>query len=320
MADCMYTRNRPDTLDGVVGQARAVAVLKGFKGKIPPAVMLVGPSGVGKTTIARILAADLGCPPGEQNLDFAEINCGAVESPLDVVRELRGQVQGSPFYSACRVWILDELQTWSRSKGAQEALLKILEDSPDYARFFLCTTDPQRVIKTIHTRCTRINLDAVKPPDLVRLLKTVCAAEKLQVESAVLDAIADAAGGSPRAAIVELERVAGLPPSDRLAAVSRQGAEKAAFDLVKALVPFRGQPRWQDVGRVLDALHEDGHDPESLRCMVLAACRTRLLKGGEDAPLCYKAIVCLSEPLYDRATGSALLAAACWKIVSGGGK
>lgn len=316
MADGMYQRHRPQTLGELVGQPVAVKTLQGlFAKKLPHTLLMQGGSGTGKTTTARIIARMLGCSP-DNRFDYNEVNCGAVESPLDMVRDIRGHMTGAGMMSDNRVWVLDELQTWSRAKGAQEAMLKILEDPPPHVYFILATTEPKRVIATILNRCTKITFHPVKPPDLAALVNRVAAAEKLAVAPDVVAALVEAANGSPRAALVGLEAVAGLPPAEQLAAIGVQGVEKEAFDLVKELVPFRGAPSWPRVAAVLTAL-EDG-DPESLRQMVLACARTRLLKGGADAPLCYKVIACLREPLFDRNTGRALLAAACYNVVFGG--
>lgn len=314
MADGLYQRYRPRTLDDLVGQPVAVKTIRGFGKKIPHTLLMQGGSGTGKTTTARIIATMLGCPP-ENRFSYSEINCGAVESPLDKVREIRGDMTGAPLGADCRVYVLDEVQTWARSKGSQEALLKMLEDTPEGVYFILATTDPKRVIAAVLNRCTKITFHAVKPVDLTALVKRVAAAERLDVAPDVIAAVVEAANGSPRAALVELERIAGMDPADRLGAVSVAGLEKAAFDLVRELIPFRGAPTWAKVAAVLTALEDD--DPEGLRQMVLACARNRLLKGGADAPMCYKTIRCLDTPYYDRASGRALLAAACYTIVNG---
>lgn len=311
-----YKVHRPQTLDDLIGQPVVVKTIRGFK-NIPHTLLMQGPSGTGKTTTARVVARMLGCDPSNK-FDYSEINCGAVESPLDKVREIKGGMTGAGLMTAHRVYVLDELQTWSRAKGAQEALLKILEDTPPHVYFILATTEPKRVIPTILNRCTKITFHAVKADDLSALVTKVVAAERLDVARDVVAAVVEAANGSPRAALVELERVAGLPPAERLAAVSAAGAEKAAFDLVRELIPFRGAPAWSRVAAVLSAIEEE--DPEGLRQMVLASARTRLLKGGPDASMCYRAIRCLDQPFYDRASGRALLAAACYSIVYGTAK
>ncbi len=313
MGDEYYKKHRPKSWDDVVGQPVAVKTIRGLK-RIPQTILMQGASGCGKTTAARILAAQVGCPTDDP-FNYVELNCGAVESPIAYVRDLKNDTQMAGMGGRPRVWVLDELQTWSRAKGAQEALLKILEDTPPAVYFVLCTTEPKRVIPTILNRCTKITFHPIKPADLTALVKRVAAAERLTVAADVVAAVVDAANGSARAALVELERIAGMDAADRLGAVGVAGTEAAAFDLVKTLVPFRGAASWPAVAAVLEAVADD--DPEGLRQMVLACARTRLLKGGDDAARCYKVIRCLDTPFYDRNSGKALLAAACYNVIFG---
>lgn len=316
MSTELYKKYRPRTLGEVVGQKSAVETIKKLKA-IPHAMLFHGPSGTGKTTIARIIANEV---LEVSKFDLQEVNCGVVESAIDMVRQIQQQMTGAAMGGKARAWILDEVQSFSRAKFAQEAMLKILEDGPDHVYFFLCTTDPKKVLTTIRNRCTEVGLKPIPVKDLEGLVTSVATAEKLKLSPEVLDRIVEAAGGSGRKALVELERVAGLPTEeDRLAAVGYQGSEKAAFDLVKALLPWRGKPDWAAVAGVLRAIKEE--DPEGLRQMVLASARSMLLTDKpikqEDMHRAYRVISCLRDPLWDRNSGHAILTAGCYEVVFG---
>lgn len=311
----LYHRHRPYDLDGVVGQADAVRTIRGFGAKVPRSILLYGGSGTGKTTLARIIARLVGCNP-DNKFDYHEINCGAIESPIDMVREINRDMSGSPLTGKALVWVLDEVQTFSKSKGAQEALLKILEDCGPKAYFFLCTTDPKKLIPTIRNRCTQIPTKQIAAKDLEGLVRRVAKAENAELDDRLVEKIVEYAGGSARKALVDLEKVIGIKdPKERMSAIQPPEEEVIAFELVKALMPFRGDPQWPDVAKVLSSIKDE--EPEGIRQMVLASARTNLLKCSGNMGLCYKTIKCLAEPLWDKNSGHALLAAGCYQVCFG---
>jgi len=302
---------RPRTLDQVVGQEAAVKAIKGFKGKIPRALLVHGQSGTGKTTLARIIAHDImGVPPG---MDMKEINCGVVESSIEMVRDINSQLTASPMFGSKRVWILDEVQTLSRQKYAQEALLKILEECPNHVQFFLATTDPKRLLAAVRNRCVEIAVRALKPAEITALVDRIAGAEKIPLTDEVRERITSLAGGGARDAVKALQKIAGLrTEAEQLEALGAGfGEDGEEFEIVKALDLYRGGsgPNWGKVKEVLLTLDES--DPEGIRCMILAAARTALLKGSNPG-LCYKVIMGLSEPMDDRRSGKAVLTARLW--------
>lgn len=302
---------RPRRLEDVVGQPEAVSVIQGFKKKLPRCLLLHGQSGCGKTTLARIVAHDAGVSP----LDLIEKNCGAVESAIDMVREIATHMSAAPMAGRYRMWILDEIQTFSKSQAAQGAILKILEDCPSHVLFALCTTDPQKLLPTIRGRCVQIGLRGLRDAEVTQLVKDVAAKERIKLTADLVEAIVLASGGSARDALKELEKAGAVgDPAEALKVVGATGPARAAFDLVKALLPWKGAPVWKDVTPVLLDIKDE--DPEKIRQMVLASARTSLLRTG--SPLAYKVIKCLSEPLYDRGSGHAILAAACYVVCEGG--
>lgn len=310
----LYKRYRPQTLDEVIGQDAAVRTIRGFK-SIPHALLFDGPSGTGKTTLARIVARMLGTPP-ECRTDYVEKNCGSVESALEMARDIQGQMTLAPLEGKCRVWVLDEFQSLSRATYAQQALLKMFEDMPDHVYFMICTTEPDKVNKAIRSRCTRIPTGPIPDRDVARLVKEVAAAEKVKIADDLVDKIVDAAGGSARNALVELEKAIGIDdPAHRLDAVGGLKAEKVAFDLAKEIVPFNGAPNWATVRKLLEELKDE--EPEGIRQVILALARNGLVNPKTPQARqehCYRVIMCMADPVYDKNAGRAVLTAWCYQI------
>lgn len=304
----LYKTYRPRTLKGIVGQDGAVASLQRFieKQNIPHCILLTGPSGCGKTTIGRILKTHLDCG----DADYLEINSADFKG-IDTIREIRRSVNLAPISGSTRIWLIDECH--KLTNDAQNALLKMLEDTPRHVYFLLATTDPQKLLKTIHTRGSEVKLKALGVPELKRVLQRVIDKEKLTITESVLDEIADAADGSARKALVILEQVAGLTDeAEQLQAVQATALNKdAAISLARALINPRAQ--WSEVAPILKELKDE---PEGIRYLVLGYCRSVLLGGGKLAPRAYMIIDIFSSNFYD--SKHAGLAAACWEVVQAG--
>jgi DNA polymerase-3 subunit gamma/tau len=300
----LYKKYRPKTFKGVLGQEAAVSSLVKLieKGQVPHAILLSGPSGCGKTTIARILKNVLQC----SDADFTELNCADFKG-IDMIRDIRRHSSLHPLAGKCRMWVIDEAH--KLTNDAQNAFLKILEDTPSHVYFVLCTTDPQKLLKTIITRCTEIKLQPLSHKDLTLLIQRVAYKEGAQLSEEVVDEIVEAADGSARKALVILEQVLQLPPEQQVDAVRSMSLNKdKAIDLARALIDPRTQ--WADVAKILSNLDDD---PEAVRNLVLEYARKVLLGGGKLAPRAFKVIDVFSANFWD--SKRAGLAAACYEVL-----
>ena len=198
----LYKRYRPTSLKELFGQDAAVQTLNklGKNGKMPHTLLFSGPSGCGKTSAARILAEKLGC----HGTDLQEVNA-AEERGIEEVRNIQRQMAFRPFESKCKIWILNEVH--EITKNAANAFLVPFEDTPDYGYFFLTTTDPQKLLRPIRTRCTEIKLGAIDWRDLERLVNETAAKEEKTVSQDVVDKIVKLSDGSARQALVYLHQV-----------------------------------------------------------------------------------------------------------------
>lgn len=300
----IYKRHRPKKLKHVVGQDRAVKMLEAMlaKGKIPHAIAFIGPSGCGKTTLARILQAELGCDPW----DFHQKNCAIMDEPIGEMRKIQSQLSLMPMGGKVKVWLLDEVQSLSRAKFAQQALLEMLEDTPAHVYFMLATTDYGKIIKPVQTRCTAITLGLIQDKAMKGLLESVAEKEEITLTKDLTEKIIDVAAGSARQALVLLGQVADLPENERVDAVQSADTKKDAILICRALL---AKKRWEDVAKILKDVDEE---PESIRRMVLSYASTVLLGGGKMMGRAYFLITCFESPFYD--SGKAGLLRACYEV------
>lgn len=227
MSDELYKRHRPARFQDVLGQEEAVGMLveMGRKGSIPHTILFTGDSGTGKTTLARILKDKLKCG----DADFCELNA-ADDKGIDMARDLKQRSGLSPIQGPCRIWLIDECA--NLTSQAQECLLKLLEDTPKHVYYFLCTTDPQKLKKTIITRSTEIRTKPLKPAMLKKLVLDVVGKEGKQIESDVADKIADIAEGSARKALVLLHQVIDLSSEEaKLESLQKSDLKRVGIDI-----------------------------------------------------------------------------------------
>ena len=268
----LYRKYRPETFADVRGQREAVGIIKGWlaKNSVPHAIMLEGPSGTGKTTIARILANELGAVTV---MDYQEVNV-AEERGVDMVSELGKDVRRN-ITGHNRVWVLDEVH--ALLKAPQNSLLKKLEEAPDYAYFVLCTTDSQKLLPTLLNRCSRIRVKSLDDSALLEVIHRIASAEEREVPDDVCEAIVRHASGSARKAIVKLEQcLAAIKTENMLAVVAQEEQFTATIKNLCEIMTGGKTATWRETAKIFAALQED---PETIRRAVLGWVESALVKG-----------------------------------------
>ncbi len=285
----LYQKHRPQELSEIIGNQSVISMLEKMledASKCPHAFLLHGDTGTGKTTVARIIASKLGC----SGLDLKEVDTADFRG-IDTIREVRKQSQYQPLESACRVWILDECH--KLSNDAQNALLKILEDTPKHVYFILCTTEPQKLIKTIKGRCSQIQMKPLTENEMIRLLRISSRKEKIRLDKEIYEQIAQDSLGLPRNALQILEQVLAADPEGRLETAKKAAEEQSqSIELCRALISGAG---WKKVSSILEGLKDQ--DAESIRRHILYYCQAVLLKS--NSPKAAHIIEELWEPLYN---------------------
>lgn len=311
MEEPLHTKYRPRTFDEVVGQDAVVRSLRrAVADGASRSFLLTGPAGCGKTTLARIAAAELGCAPE----DIEEVDA-ATNTGVDDMRGVAAQLMYRPLGGGRRAIILDEAHRLS--KNAWDSLLKIIEEPPDYAVWFLCTTEPTKVPKTIVTRCFPVELKPVRSADIEDLLTEVAGEEGLDLDEGVVRLCARSADGSPRQALVYLAACADVATVAEARELLRRAEDvPEAVELARLLVK---RAPWDAVQDLLGALAAAGTSPESVRQVVRAYAAKVVLgaKSRDQAADGVELLDAFSEPCGSD-TSLAPIIVACGRVLLGG--
>ena len=298
----LYLKYRPKTLEEIVGNAEVISALEGMLDTLvtsPHSFLLHGPTGCGKTTIGRIIATRLKCVGS----DFREIDSADFRG-IDTVREIRKQSQFKSLEGPCRVWLVDECH--KMTNDAQNALLKILEDTPPHVYFILCTTDPHKLLKTIQGRCSQFTVKPLNERQMFKLLRSIVKAEGQDIPKVIYEQITQDSFGHPRNALQILDQVLRVDPEQRLAVAKRSAEEQSeSIELCRALIAGDG---WKKVSGILNGLKDQ--EPEGIRRHVMGYAQAVLLKVESNrAALVLEEFL---EPFFN--TGFAGLVYACYSV------
>ncbi|MDB5162292.1 MAG: dnaX [Candidatus Saccharibacteria bacterium] len=261
MAQALYRKYRSKSLAEVVGQSHITDILsRAIKtGRISHAYLLTGPRGVGKTSVARILAHEINNLPYDDDsthLDIIEIDA-ASNNGVEDVRTLREKVQIAPVSAAKKVYIIDEVHMLS--KAAFNALLKTLEEPPEHVVFILATTDADKLPATIISRTQRYGFRAINDADAIKHLRHIADEEKIKIDDASLAIIAARGDGSFRDSISLLDQLSSL--ADEKTGITTELVSNtlglAPFDVVDDLLVA---VEAHDVTKVAKLLHDTEAD------------------------------------------------------------
>ena len=291
---------RPQTFDDLVGQAHVSRTLKNAvaQNRLAHAYLFVGPRGVGKTSTARILAKSLNCvkgptvtPCGEcdncreiaggNSLDVIEID-GASNNSVEDVRQLRENVRYAPAKGRYKIYLIDEVHMLS--PAAFNALLKTLEEPPEHVKFIFATTEPQKVLPTILSRCQRFDLHRIAANLIAKHLQFIAEKENITLEPAAAHAIARGAEGGLRDAESMLDQL--------VAFCGEKISENDVLDVFgftseQTVVDLTGRILRRETPDAIDLLHqqsEAGKDMMRLMSDLIAYLRDLLVfKAKPDA-------------------------------------
>lgn len=267
--------HRPSTLDELVGNKDIKDSLESIfsrKADFPHAYLFHGPTGCGKTTLARIIAKMLKCDAPE------EYNMSNLRG-IDAVRTITENSVYMPMTGNSRVYIMDEVHR--QTKDAQNALLKPLEDAPEHVFYILCTTDPHQLIDAIRGRCHTYQVKPLKSSEMMELLKGVLKKEKIEdYPETILKEIIHLSEGLPRNALVMLDAVIDIEDEESavkaLSTVTLSDADTK--ELCQALM---SKEPWDIVRKNLKAIITE-IEPEKVRQAILGYLTAVLLNSKQN--------------------------------------
>lgn len=304
----LYKKYRPKNFKDIIGQPGPVNTLQSFidKKKVPHTILFTGPSGCGKTTLARILRKKIKC----NKHNFVEIN-GSDKNGIDDMRYIRSQLSKAPMNGKCKVWLIDEAH--KISPQAQDMMLSMLEDTPKHVYFFLATTDPQKLKRTIKTRCTEIVLKNLTNKMLENLIVSILKKEEYDIPQDIVNKITEVSEGSARKALVLLNQVYLLESEEKmLEAIEKTTLEKVGEFIGRLLL--NTSTKWPQMAKALKDVKDE--ESESIRWGILGYMKSCLLTGSKISGRAYIVIDAFRDNFYD--SKHAGLAAACYEIIVGG--
>lgn len=269
MAKALYRKYRSTSLDEVVGQEHITRLLKRALAtdRVAHAYLFTGPRGVGKTSIARIMAYEINKLPYSEDthhLDIIEIDA-ASNNGVEDVRDLREKVQIAPVSAAKKVYIIDEVHMLS--KPAFNALLKTLEEPPAHVVFILATTDVNKLPATIISRTQHYGFRTIPTEVAAAHLGTIAKAEGIAIDEAALRLVAERGGGSFRDSISLLDQIANLNPDNKTpisASLIEDTLGLASSKHLEALLVATQNADIAAIAKQIDMIEDEGINPVNL--------------------------------------------------------
>lgn len=259
MSKALYRKYRSKTLDEVIGQNHITNILSSAikKGRVSHAYLLTGPRGVGKTSVARIMAYEINGVKYDENttnLDIIEIDA-ASNNGVEDVRDLRDKVQIAPVSLKKKVYIIDEVHMLS--KAAFNALLKTLEEPPEHVVFILATTNVEKLPATIISRTQRFSFRPIQIDDAIRHLSNIAKKESINISNNALKLIAERSEGSFRDSISLL---------DQLSSMTKNSDTEITVELIEDLL---GLTPKDTINRIIDCV--ESHNLSELISLINSA-------------------------------------------------
>ena len=289
----LYRKYRPSTLEDVIGQDVIIKILKNavINDKVCHAYMFSGPRGIGKTSIAKLLAKTVNCLDLENgdacgkcencvsinsgfNSDIIEIDA-ASNNGVDEIREIKNKINLVPNQLKYKVYIIDEVHMLSI--GAFNALLKTIEEPPKHVIFILATTDLYKVPSTIISRCQCFDFHRISNSNIVKRLNFICERENIKVDERVLEQIAVLSDGGLRDAIGML---------DKLNSYSNSDIKLEDFEKVNGIVSVEQQTEFlnyiynneiKQIIDFIDKIYDDGKNINIFIENLLQLCKTKII-------------------------------------------
>ncbi|MDO8591912.1 MAG: DNA polymerase III subunit gamma/tau [bacterium] len=283
MGQALYRKYRSRSFSEVIGQESITATLANAitSGRISHAYLLAGPHGVGKTSVARILAHEVNKLPYEDesiHLDIIEIDA-ASNRRIDEIRDIRQKVHIAPTSAKYKVYIIDEVHMLT--KEAFNALLKTLEEPPAHCIFILATTEAHKLPETIISRTQRFNFKPIEATQAVAHLKNIARKEKIDIEPAALELLAEHSEGSFRDAIGMLDQLGGsgghISGDD-----ARQLLGLPPSDSVSKLIELVSIGAFGDILDLLNELKQAGISPELVATGLSKKLRAQIIASGAN--------------------------------------